>query len=409
MDLLTKDGQLTVGVNFEGSLKSRFLYAGVPKVLYKNPADFKEIFEAYKNDLEPLVTDGFLVDDERFYLALINSKGDLPANISLGGLTRSFRNVQKVVPKATGKRKSPIGICWRCSAGQKDYPFEDNSPEAAWIETVGLQPGFPAEPCSLLQLGHDEADPGSFFAFDIWHCDAQGDSQGFWGSSAVLCLDLLPAGSIEGKLQRLTADIEAHTMPSHPKCLPITRDKLSWNSAADYPSMQWSKASDAATLHVWLEGFLRRYQDSIKALPNDKQIIFDTMLKAVTAKNFLIRSLYECPLWIESSDALPIARAGFDYLREQRRLVFLSYQVDRHLFMWQPKTHYLGHIIHSFFYGASACDFALNPLVDSVQMDEDFVGRPSRLARRVTSKAFMSALRILQRYLINVRECWDAV
>ena len=88
-------------------------------------------------------------------------------------------------------------------------------------------------------------------------------------------------------------------------------------------------------------------------------------------------------------------------------LVFLSHRARRNLFMWQPKTHYLGHIIHSFFYGASACDFALNPLADSVQMDEDFVGRPSRLSRRVTSKTFASALRTIQRYLISVKECWD--
>jgi hypothetical protein len=390
-------------------MKSRFLYAGVPKVLYNVEGDLKAIYDAYKADLEPLVNDGFLVKGQRFFLALQNCKGDLPAHISLGRLTRTFRHVQKVVPKGVGK--PPAGVCWRCSAGQNGFPFEDNSLEAAWIATVGRQPGFPAEPCSLLELGHDKADPGSFFAFDIWHCDAQGDSQGFWGSAAVLCLDLLPNAAIATKLEALTKDIETHVPKvRRPHCLPITQAKLNWgNSSADYPSMSWSKGSDAATLHVWLEGFLCRYEESIKSLPRERRLIFESLQKAVVAKNYFIRSLYECPLWIESSTALHIAQAGFDYLREQRRLVYLSHQADRNLFMWQPKTHYIGHIIHSFFFGASTCEFAMNPLVDSVQMDEDFVGRPSRLSRRVTGKPLMCAQRTIERYLINVLENWDKV
>ena len=401
-------GKRTVGVNFEGSLKSRFLYVALPKALYKQPRDFHAIFDTYKADLEPLVNEGFMVDDQRYFIALQSCKGDLPANIALGKLTRTFRHLPKKLhaPPEGSRSKPPNGICWRCSAGQTDYPFEDNSKSARWLETIGVSPGFSGEPCSLLQLGHDRSDPGSFFAFDIWHCDAQGDSQGFWGSCAVLVMDVLGGSSVDSKLDALNADILANVRKSErPHCLPITKAKMNWDTLANFPTLAWSKGSDAKTLNAWLEGFLDRYEKSFGDFP-DLEPMLRSMHKAIRAKNFLMRSLYESPLWIERSVALDIAQAGFTYLKEQRRLVSLSHRAGRHLFMWQPKTHYLGHIIHSLFRGASECEFALNPLVDSVQMDEDFVGRPSRLSRRVTPKHFIGSLRTIERYLILAHEVW---
>ena len=46
----------------------------------------------------------------------------------------------------------------------------------------------------------------------------------------------------------------------------------------------------------------------------------------------------------------------------------------------------------------AAADFCTNPLSESVQIQEDFIGRPSRLSRRVSIRALH--LRTLQRSLI---------
>ena len=248
-------GKRTVGVNFEGSLKSRFLYAALPKALYKQPGDFHAIIDTYKADLEPLVHEGFMVDDRRYFVALLNCKGDLPAHITLGKLTRTFRHLPKtgVCAPLAGSRppKPPNGICWRCSAGQNGYPFEDNSKTARWLDTLGVNPGFTSEPSSLLQLGHDRSDPASFFAFDIWHCDAQGDSQGFWGSCAVLVMDFLGRASVDVKLDTHNADILENVPKSQrPQCLPITKAKLNWDTQAHFPTMAWSVGSDAKILNA---------------------------------------------------------------------------------------------------------------------------------------------------------------
>ena len=48
--------------------------------------------------------------------------------------------------------------------------------------------------------------------------------------------------------------------------------------------------------------------------------------------------------------------------------------------------------------------FALNPMILGNQMEEDFIGRPSRISRRVSPR--LPATRSLQRYLIAARTAW---
>ena len=56
---------------------------------------------------------------------------------------------------------------------------------------------------------------------------------------------------------------------------------------------------------------------------------------------------------------------------------------------------------------AETCGWAVNPLSEAAQMDEDFIGRPSRLSRRVSSRTVVR--RTLERYLQGVFQKWDDV
>ena len=51
-----------------------------------------------------------------------------------------------------------------------------------------------------------------------------------------------------------------------------------------------------------------------------------------------------------------------------------------------------------------SCRFSVNPLVWSVQSDEDFIGRPSRLSRRVSPVTVVQ--RVTQRYLQGAYAEW---
>ena len=52
------------------------------------------------------------------------------------------------------------------------------------------------------------------------------------------------------------------------------------------------------------------------------------------------------------------------------------------------------------------CDHCMNALCFSVQMQEDYIGRPSRLARRVSSRT--TSLRVIQRTFLAVRNSLGA-
>ena len=69
-----------------------------------------------------------------------------------------------------------------------------------------------------------------------------------------------------------------------------------------------------------------------------------------------------------------------------------------------PILHALFLIFFDMYQQASAGHFAYNPLNESVQMNEDFVGRQSRLGRRVSQR--LLSRRAAQAYLLKVGRVW---
>ena len=66
-------------------------------------------------------------------------------------------------------------------------------------------------------------------------------------------------------------------------------------------------------------------------------------------------------------------------------IAFLAHKQGRALFALVPKAHVLQHIVIELDMQSETASHAMNPLVWSVQPDEDFIGRPSRLSRRVSA------------------------
>ena len=62
-----------------------------------------------------------------------------------------------------------------------------------------------------------------------------------------------------------------------------------------------------------------------------------------------------------------------------------------------PKAYIYHHLILQMLWQAKACDQSVNPLLYACQMDEDMIGKASRLSRRVNIR--LTASRSLDRYL----------
>ncbi len=132
-----------------------------------------------------------------------------------------------------------------------------------------------------------------------------------------------------------------------------------------------------------------------------KQSVHPSKVESTKAMNACVSALYGNGFWIPSADARVIANQGMVFLQGYEKCINLAYARKLNRFTIMPKLHMLHHTFLNMLQQADTSDWVLNPLAESVQMDEDFIGRPSRISRRVNIR--LAPLRTLQRYLIGVR------
>ena len=167
----------------------------------------------------------------------------------------------------------------------------------------------------------------------------------------------------------------------------------------DEPEGAWHKGNLTSVLCRWFEALCQERAADIEP---------GTMLQqpgqAALHLNAFIRMLYSSEVFIEGSRELAIARHGMCYQRLYRQLAGQAFLNGKVMFPLKPKIHGLDHIVHALASQGADTGFAWNPMIVGKQQEEDFIGRPSRISRRVSAR--LPATRTLQRYLIAAREAW---
>ena len=118
---------------------------------------------------------------------------------------------------------------------------------------------------------------------------------------------------------------------------------------------------------------------------------------ATAAANSCMRGLYSSGVWLRPNFARSLAMQGLTFLRLYSQLALAAFQQRVRRFALIPKLHYFHHLMVDLL-EQSAGPWSLNPLVYSVQQQEDYIGRPSRVSRRVSAKSH--AIRTVQRVLL---------
>lgn len=126
--------------------------------------------------------------------------------------------------------------------------------------------------------------------------------------------------------------------------------------------------------------------------------------EATFAINDCVTGLFHEGVFIKAPTAAQLAEKGLFFLRTYAQLASMCYKSRRKRFPLMPKGHYLHHQFLHMYQAAQTADLCLNILVYSNQMSEDFVGKPSRLARRVSAKT--TSLRVIQRAFLAVRHAF---
>ena len=123
--------------------------------------------------------------------------------------------------------------------------------------------------------------------------------------------------------------------------------------------------------------------------------------EAVFAINDCLGSLYREGLFVPAERSHKIATQGLVFLKLYADLATLCHEKNKKRFPLAPKGHFLHHQFLEMYHQSQRCDWCLNILAMAVQMQEDYIGRPSRLSRRVSSRT--TSLRVIQRTFLAVR------
>ncbi|CAK9000117.1 unnamed protein product [Durusdinium trenchii] len=393
--------QSGMGMNFTGrSLSTQFLFATMLRSAYsENEEIFNKLMGVYASDMHDLVEHGVWNSSRtcRLWCLHIGTKGDLPALVKCGLLQRSFRNV----PKAPNSVSFCGGICHLCLAGRErpvHYPFEDLKASASCLATKFVEKPWPVPGLPLLlhnlplEVGKEEA----FFKPDLWHNWHAGVGK-LWigGCLVILSESCIPGSSVENKLGWLTHDwrtwCKNHRLA--PFVTKIDRATLSYTTSKSWPEGHWSKGQATTHLMMYLQDLCARKVENQTDDP-----LLHSIVHGTKCMNLFLAELYVQGYWIPSPLARKIAALGFQFCETYERCASLCHERHQNRFPLHPKCHMLLHHAHQLMDDARCGDWAVNPLAESNQMQEDYIGRPSRISRRVAKRTIH--LRALQRTIL---------
>ena len=386
-------------MNFEHSTwTTRFLLAVLPRSYYKldNGRDidvFQDLLSVLTQNMRRLYETGVKGrDGNTYFFAPIRIMGDWPFIVKAGCLGRSFSNAAKHKTAS----KDPKGICHRCKADLPGFPWEDFSEFASWKDSINTLSPFLKVP-ALLGLLVDPEDAPAFFEFDLFHTWHLGIGRTVCASAIVVfAMSTLFQGSVATRLETVTNKYLAWCTANKikPVVRRFTKDKLSWEQKNLFPQGRWSKGEATTVIMKWLGHECRTHRNDLSG-----DALFIVVCDATHAINQFLSGLYREDVWIKSDKALFLAKQGDLFLRKYGEAVRICFNARRQLFMLMPNMHRLSHITDDMTKQAAKAAFVINPLIFSCQADEDFVGRPSRVSRRV------SILQVVKRTLLRSLEC----
>ncbi len=399
------------------SFNSRILLAVMPHTMYCRKESkhvwHKILGEIGKNATE-LFNTGIQVGKVTYYPIALGMKGDAPALVKAGKLTRSFYNLG-----------SETGMCPHCRGGQPNVPWEDMGLTARWIQTIGEEKPFSADQSALSDIPCNRFFPEGFYVQDPFHVFKLGIGRHFVASCIVVLMHwgYWPGGleNVVDLLRRAHDDFafccKRELYHATPHIKHFTKENFHYPQFGSFPNGGW-KGGDTMLLLRWL---LRVFRLGVKS-PNDDarpnvplvrnavdrthrpllEAMYDGTRSAlqffsILHKNGLLLTRMECH---DAFKAVDLFCSAYVFLAAKCAGLGLC------RFHVQPKLHVFRHIsvrLSQLLETSDSTHF-LSPAAFLCEMSEDYVGRISRISRRAPARNV--CLRTLQRYLIQLHMEW---
>lgn len=399
--------------NFLGhTFSTRFLICTLRKRDYADlqSGTWKTLMETVAQDARYMWETGVQSGcNPRYWGIVVGIIGDWPFLHKCAGFERSFNNIQKKVRV----RKAPVGICHLCQAGQVDCPFEQiETRRPIWASTEFVQDPFAQPSPFTTQLLCVPGEEAGLFQFDWFHTMSLGVLKHYLGSVIALMSDQEQQGSIDERFASLSEKYRrwCHQNSERAFVMRLTKESINWENRSTYPTGSLHRGALSTVLMKWVAS-----RFASETFPNEP--LLSLAADACAAIQRCTRIIYRSGLWLEAGQCRLVAELGFQFLRRYSQMATMAKNDQRCFFIYQPKIHSLHHFCMTLWKAHQRNTWAVNPLGFSCQQSEDFIGRPSRLARRVTPQTPVLR-RIMERYLLRayrefvrsrylVRPGWD--
>ena len=182
----------------------------------------------------------------------------------------------------------------------------------------------------------------------------------------------------------------------------LTQATLGWPDRSTYPNGQWSKGHITTTLSKFFSHWCSK--TNLASMPQSELLVL--CVEANEHISCCMKQLYEHDVWIPVNTSRAIALEGLKFLDCHHRLALKAHRQSLAYFIYMPKIHIMDHIFQQMYEDSflPQVTWVMNPLVCAVQVDEDYVGRTSRLARRAGPLQVVT--RVLQRSLQASYKHW---
>ena len=400
---------LSMKLNYLGPTHTSRMLAAVLPRMTKDAEALTEILKVVAQDAKRLMFEGVPgADGKKRFAVCIGAIGDWAWLMKAGNLSRGYTHCIKRPQRADA---NPVGICHLCSAGMRDIPFEhltsykryerrdDATP--TWWHTRFSQSAF-AEPVTpLREIPWADSQPESFYHFDLFHCFHLGLGRYFIAGALVLASENMCGSRLPDRFDELSQLYLAWCEAEHksPFLISITQAKLNWQDTSQYPAGLWTKGHVTTSLCHFFESWA-----ALQGFPENS--LLHDCLEACRAIRKAVRILYSRDVWLSQEDALEAANSGLKFVSLYGMLALKSWQQSRALFPHVPKEHGLEHLFFELRYLAKRHEFTMNPAVFSCQMDEDYIGRVSRVTRRTSAQQVVQ--RTIERSLQAAFAQWSA-
>lgn len=396
--LRTAKSQVT---NYKGhSFLSKFILFGVAGWLYKRkPSLVEELLQEVQHGMDDLFWNGARLDSgEVIFAALLGVKGDMEFHKKTFNLSRSYANAGSV---------SELELCHLCKAGNPAYPFEDFSESPVWQESLFSERPWPNDRIPILaKIPFDTENIGEkMLQNDYFHIFKLGVARDIIGGIVVVLARLKffdyenSTINLPDKLTRAHGQFSlwarAHSITPGFRSFSMAFYNMKSLSSAPWVNC---KGSDAKILLQWLKFFISLNLQVPSVAGHER--LLQVMLQVVQAslESYLV---HKHALWLSPQCARNLYIVLMRILRGYMVLSSKAMELQIPSFILKPKHHGLHHLAWSLREGLRAkAPLIPNPQLWATEMNEDYMGRVSRLSRKVSTR--LCDKRVYERIFLKI-------